>query len=194
MNLTPTDSDHRACSSHQYATNLSQPGNNLIILTIHTTYPLQYGHYHGAKTTKMVIINTMAGQNRVICPACTRIIQCNNTYILICSLCISQFHIQCTNISKNDFRQHTFSNWSCVDCTNSLPILKNKNRLQHNGNNTRDDNEIANCFNKFFLNIGKESAHKIPKMDICYKKYLKCSYIKSIFMYPVTEQEICLKL
>ena len=28
-------------------------------------------------------------------------------------------------------------------------------------------------------------------MDICYKKYLKGSYIKSIFMYPVTEQEIC---
>ena len=28
-------------------------------------------------------------------------------------------------------------------------------------------------------------------MDICYKKYIKGSYIKSIFMYPVTEQEIC---
>ena len=88
-------------------------------------------------------------------------------------------------------------NNSCKTCRilnqviNKNKCVKTKTVFKHNGNNIHNDNEIANCFNKFFLNTGKESAQKIPKNDICKKKYIKGSNIKSIFIYPVTEQEIC---
>ena len=58
----------------------------------------------------------------------------------------TQFHIQCTNISKNEFRQHTFSNWTCVDCTNMLPF-----------NHLPDNDE--------FIKAVQSHGHRIQNME-----------------------------
>ena len=59
------------------------------------------------------------------------------------------------------------------------------------GNNTiTDPFEIANHFNKFFVNIGSELAKKIPIASQSYQSYLRGSHMDSFSLFPVTESEI----
>ena len=53
-----------------------------------------------------------------------------------------------------------------------------------------DDHEIASEFNKFFVDIGKNLADKIPQNDADYTAYLGPKLSKTLFWKPVTEKEI----
>ena len=54
--------------------------------------------------------------------------------------------------------------------------------------------EIAERFNKYFLNIGPRSAEKIPENIMNFASYLGNSNVDSIFLDPVTEREIEIEL
>ena len=77
------------------------------------------------------------------------------------------------------------------------PILNtNKQKQQKidkiivNGNVINDSKSIANSFNDYFCEIGNVLSQKIPTMSISYKHYLQNSNLNSIFVNPITEQEV----
>ena len=64
--------------------------------------------------------------------------------------------------------------------------------LQKNSNiNISNPIDIANKFNEYFVNVGPQLAKKIPNdNNISYESFLKGSYIDSMFLEPVTENEL----
>jgi len=53
-----------------------------------------------------------------------------------------------------------------------------------------DPTEISNKSNEYFINVGPNLATKIPVSDINFSNYLDERSIKSIFLDPVTENEV----
>ena len=50
--------------------------------------------------------------------------------------------------------------------------------------------EIAEKFNQYFVDIGKKLSLSFANTDLSVHSYLKGSYIRSLFLKPVTEKEI----
>ena len=63
-------------------------------------------------------------------------------------------------------------------------------QFMHNGEIITNKTEIATCFNNFFVNIGPSLASKITGNIPDFKKYLPASNPHSIFLQPVTCNEI----
>ena len=58
----------------------------------------------------------------------------------------------------------------------------------------RGDKNIANGFNNFFVDIGPALANNIPKTDDVFTQYLSVNVNDTMFIEPVTEEEIlCLQ-
>ena len=55
---------------------------------------------------------------------------------------------------------------------------------------TTDKQKIANCFNKYFVNAGDSLAKQIPHHPGSPLQYLRGNYINSLFLTPVTDDEI----
>jgi len=67
----------------------------------------------------------------------------------------------------------------------------NVNEFKSEDNIITDDKEIANCFVNFFTNIGPKLAEKIDKCPgRNYSNFLSNSVVNSMYLSPVTEDEI----
>ena len=60
----------------------------------------------------------------------------------------------------------------------------------HNGKIIQNKTEIANRFNKFFVNVGSTLANAIPHTDRKPTDYIKNGVLESFFLNPTTEEEI----
>ena len=65
-------------------------------------------------------------------------------------------------------------------------LLKNSNI------NVTNPVDIANKFNEYFVSVGPQSAKKIPKdsSNTSFESYFKGNYVESMFIEPVTENEL----
>ena len=64
-------------------------------------------------------------------------------------------------------------------------LLKNSNI------NVTNPVDIANKFNEYFVSVGPQLAKKIPKdSNTSFESYLKSNYVESMFIEPVTENEL----
>ena len=69
--------------------------------------------------------------------------------------------------------------------------IKVNERFQLNdGSVTTDSKVISNKFNEFFVNVGPALANKIPQQDTPPEQYLKNRLVYSLYLEPVTENEI----
>ena len=62
--------------------------------------------------------------------------------------------------------------------------------FKHNDLNINDGNEIVECFNKYFINVGPSTAAKIPPSPISPLSYLKGNYPNSFYAVPVADDEM----
>ena len=74
-------------------------------------------------------------------------------------------------------------------------IGKNKQNIinakfKYNGVVLSDKKEIANNFNKFFINAGPNLAKSIPLSDKDSSFYLKGNYLSSLYFHPIVEDDI----
>ena len=60
----------------------------------------------------------------------------------------------------------------------------------HDGKLIENSHDIANSFNDFFINVGPTLAQKIPQTNKNAREYLPVPMLKSLFLSPVTEQEV----
>ena len=78
----------------------------------------------------------------------------------------------------------------------SLVTIKPSNKtdisiLDSNGELITGPLKIANCFNKYFVNVGSTVENNIPHSNISYSHYVKQVCInKSFYLRPVTADEI----
>ena len=76
-------------------------------------------------------------------------------------------------------------------------FIKEKSRVLNQveinckGELSSDNNIIADSFNDFFVNVGSSLASKIQSTDIDFKEYLPNASVKSVFLSPTDEHEIC---
>ncbi len=59
-----------------------------------------------------------------------------------------------------------------------------------NGHYVTDANDIANVFNEYFTQVGKSLSDKLPVPKFDFSKYMSDSNPYSIFLSPVTEDEL----
>ena len=62
--------------------------------------------------------------------------------------------------------------------------------FRSNGTTITGSKNIANCFNKFFVNIGPSLANKIPRSNNVFTRYLSDKVDDTLFLKPVTKEEI----
>ena len=67
----------------------------------------------------------------------------------------------------------------------------NQVEINCKGKLSSDSNVIADSFNEFFVNIGSSLASKIQSTDTDFKEYLPNASVKSMFLSPTDEHEIC---
>ncbi len=79
------------------------------------------------------------------------------------------------------------------------PMIKpEKARKSHNrieklvvdGKVVSENKSMANTFNEYFVNIGKNLADKIPTSSKCYKDYLGTALDKSMYLFPTSVEEV----
>ena len=88
---------------------------------------------------------------------------------------------------KSDMRK----SWNVIKSIinrNKVPVYQTK--FKYNGNEISDGNDISNKFNDFFINIGPTLASAIPNTNRSPLNYLRGSVSETIFISPVTENEI----
>ena len=66
----------------------------------------------------------------------------------------------------------------------------NPKKLTHQGVEIKDLRKMASTFNDFFVNIGNTVENKIPKGRKNYRDFLKNSIQNTIFLSPVSDEEI----
>ena len=89
--------------------------------------------------------------------------------------------------SKNNLKQ----TWKVMKDLIGMPSKASaSNSFSINGNIVTNKQEIADCFNEYFTNIGSELASKIPPSDTDPSSYLSGNYRESLFLSPVTETEV----
>ena len=71
---------------------------------------------------------------------------------------------------------------------NKVHIYQTK--FKHNASEILDGNDISNKFNDYFINIGSIFANAIPHTSKSPLNYLRGSVSETIFLSPVTENEI----
>ena len=64
------------------------------------------------------------------------------------------------------------------------------NKFKINGTDSTDKNKIANGFNKYFVNVGKDLAKNISSSNIDPNSYIEQRYPQTIFLETVLNQEV----
>ena len=102
-------------------------------------------------------------------------------------------------VAEKKYYQDLFTRYKS-DMKKSWNVMKsiiNRNKVhiyqtkfKHNGGEILDGNDISNKFNDFFINIGPTLANAIPHTSKSPLNYLRGSVSETIFLSPVTENEI----
>ena len=100
-----------------------------------------------------------------------------------------------TQFFSNKFRLYEKSCKKTWDLINHLMNRGSRHSLPcaffiTNGQILTSPKEIANSFNAYFSNIGNELAKKITPNNLDFRTYLKGSVPNSMFLSPVTSEEI----
>ena len=69
--------------------------------------------------------------------------------------------------------------------THSVP-----NKIIYNNTTYSNTDDMSNCFNDFFVNIGNSVETKIPRVDTNFSNFLKDKNNVSLFLKPVSEDEV----
>jgi len=69
-------------------------------------------------------------------------------------------------------------------------MKKSIDEIIDNNSLTRDHKRIADSFNAFFANVGKNLAAKLPASNRNFKEYLNTNISDSIFFKPTNDIEI----
>ena len=64
-------------------------------------------------------------------------------------------------------------------------------QLYHNGEFIKDPKSIANVFNNFFVNVGKNIDNRIPYCGTSPKRFLKNRICNSVYLEQVTHHHQC---
>ena len=72
---------------------------------------------------------------------------------------------------------------------NNKKSITKCSKFTHNNRYITNENEIANHFNKFVVNIGPNLAKNIPNSSSTFQEFLNHPCDNSIFLQPVTENE-----
>ena len=100
---------------------------------------------------------------------------------------------------KNHYSSYFLTNQSNVKKTwdgirNLLNVSKKRNytptKLIYKNEEKVSNNDIAESFNDFFVNVGSTVEAKIPKSKRCFTSYLKDANDKSLFLTPCTVIEL----
>lgn len=95
----------------------------------------------------------------------------------------------CYNREFNEHKSNLRYLWKLIN------KVINRNKLTFKlPDHFKDPTEISNKFNEYFINVGPNLASKIPVSDMNFSNYLGERYIKSIFLDPVTENEVKLEI
>ena len=102
-------------------------------------------------------------------------------------------------VAEKKYYQDLFTRYKS-DMKKSWNVMKsiiNRNKVhiyqtkfKHNGGEILDGNDISNIFNDFFINIGPTLANAIPHTSKSPLNYSRGSVSETIFLSPVTENEI----
>ena len=81
--------------------------------------------------------------------------------------------------------------WSIIKSViNNKKSISKCSKFVNNNTTISDDLEIANHFNNYFAKIGPNLAKGIPDTTITHKEFLQDSHDNSIFLRPITDEEI----
>ena len=112
-----------------------------------------------------------------------------NKLTAIMRRCEKQYFTELLEISKGNMKE----TWKIL---NGLINKKTKGKqisMEFNGDDSKitEDKAIANGFNNFFVNIGPSLEKRIPKFnDILFTQYLPDKIDDTMFLQPVTEEDI----
>ena len=105
-----------------------------------------------------------------------------------------------TSVAKKQYYDREFSEhksnlrylWKLINEVINRNKLKPElpDHFKENETLITDPTEISNKFNEYFINVGPNLATKIPVSDINFSNYLGERCLKSIFLDPVTENEV----
>ena len=73
---------------------------------------------------------------------------------------------------------------------NNKKSISKCSKFVNNNTTISDDLEIANHFNNYFAKIGPNISKGIPDITITHKEFLQDSHDNSIFLRPITDEEI----
>ena len=90
--------------------------------------------------------------------------------------------------NKTDIKKVWQGIKNIVNINKKQDILPSK--LKFKNNFYSKDSDIAECFNSFFTNIGNSVEEKIPKTDVSFSTFLKNKPDNSLFLEPVSENEV----
>jgi len=62
--------------------------------------------------------------------------------------------------------------------------------FKYNHRNITDAKQISNCFNNYFINIGKSLSKTIPPQQSSPLNHLTGNYVHSLYIYPASEEEL----
>ena len=90
----------------------------------------------------------------------------------------------------NQNKHNLSKTWSVISTViNNKKSITKCSKFTHNNRYITHDNEIANHFNKYFVNIGPNLVKNIPNSSSTFKEFPNHPCDNSIFLQPVTENE-----
>ena len=91
----------------------------------------------------------------------------------------------------NEYKSDLIKSWRTIkQVINKNKTYRTSSTFSINNKETDDKLEIAEGFNKFYVNLGPSLAEKIPRVDKDPVSYIKNNTHKSIFLQPVSDLEV----
>ena len=98
-----------------------------------------------------------------------------------------QYYIRQFEQEKNNIH----NTWKVINSVlNNKLSCRSINNIMHEGKLINNFNQIATCFNDYFVNLGPNLAKCIPRTQTTFSDYLEDPNPRSIFFEPVNEQEV----
>lgn len=105
-------------------------------------------------------------------------------------ICISEklYFKNLLESNKNNLR----NTWKILNqiINRNKTTMKKKVIFKHNGVDINNEQDIANKFNNYFVNIGKELTNTMQPTDVSHTKYLRGTYNNTLYLYPATSEEV----
>ena len=100
----------------------------------------------------------------------------------------SYFNLE-LELNKNNLKKKTWEILhQAIHKQNNRPTIPDTFII--NGKSNSNIREIAEEFNNFFVNIGKQTAKNLPQPTNSFSDYLNGNYAANVFMFPTCEAEI----